>query len=108
MFTTAFGGAMPRRHFLKHLAGFSLMAGAGKQFVQNLAAAAPQLKKDNKSLIIVWLSGGPSHMDLWDMKPGESTGGDFKQMDTSASGVQICEHLPTVAGQMKHLSIVRS
>src|SRR5262249_8541952 len=41
-------------------------------------------------------------------KPGESTGGEFKPIDTSAPGVQISEILPTVASQMKHLSIIRS
>jgi hypothetical protein len=97
-----------RRHFLRHLAGFSLMALPGFQFVQALRAQAPALKKHHKSIIILWMGGGPSHMDIWDLKPGESTGGEFKPTSTSASGVQICEHMPTVAKQMKHLTIVRS
>src|SRR5712691_10403615 len=97
-----------RRHFLRHMIGFSAMALPGMQFVQRLRAAAPALKKQNKSLIILWMSGGPSHMDTWDMKPGESTGGQFKPIKTSADGVMISEHLPLVAKQMKHLSIVRS
>jgi hypothetical protein len=97
-----------RRHFLKHVAGLSALALPGMQFVQTLRAAEPVLKKQHKSVIILWMGGGPSHMDLWDLKPGESTGGDFKPMKTSASGVEISEILPTVAGQMKHLAIVRS
>src|SRR5205807_3899670 len=56
----------------------------------------------------LWMSGGPSHMDTWDLKPDSQNGGQFKPIKTSASGIQICEHLPTVAKQMKHLSIVRS
>ena len=47
-------------------------------------------------------------MDLWDLKPGEQTGGEFKPIKTTASGVEICEVLPTVAEQFKHLSLVRS
>jgi hypothetical protein len=78
------------------------------QFVQRLRAAAPALKKQHKSIIILWMSGGPSHLDIWDMKPGQSTGGEFKPRSTSVSGIQICEHMPTVAGQLQHLSIVRS
>ncbi len=97
-----------RRHFLKHLAGLSALALPGSQFVQTLRAAEPKLKKDGKSLIILWMGGGPSHMDLWDLKPGESTGGEFKPIKTVASGVEISELLPTVAQQMKHLSVVRS
>jgi hypothetical protein len=98
-----------RRHFLKHMAGFSAaMALPGMQFIQQLRAAEPTLKKENKSVIILWMGGGPSHMDLWDLKPGESTGGEFKPIKTKASGIEISELLPTVADQMQHLSLVRS
>ena len=61
--------AFHRRHFLKHMAGLSLLALPGMQFLQRLRAAAPTLRKENKSLIILWMSGGPSHMDTWDLKP---------------------------------------
>jgi hypothetical protein len=99
---------MDRRHFLRHMAGFSLMAAPSLQFLNGLAYAQPQMKRDHKSLIVLWMGGGPSHMDTWDMKPGQPTGGSFKPMKTSADGVEICEHLPVTAKQMKHLSIVRS
>jgi uncharacterized protein (DUF1501 family) len=97
-----------RRHFLKHLAGLSALALPGLQFVRTLRANEATMKKDHKSVIILWMGGGPSHMDLWDLKPGESTGGDFKPIKTTASGVEISELLPIVAQQMKHLAIVRS
>jgi hypothetical protein len=97
-----------RRHFLKHLAGMSVLALPGLQFVQALRAQAPALKKQNKSLIVLWMSGGPPTIDMWDLKPGEATGGELKPIKTSADGVEICEYLPSVARQMKHLSIVRS
>jgi hypothetical protein len=99
---------MSRRHFLRHVAGASALAIPGLQFMQGLRAAESKLKKENKSLIILWMGGGPSHMDLWDLKPGESTGGDFKPIKTKAPGVEISEILPTIAGQMNHLSIIRS
>jgi Protein of unknown function (DUF1501) len=99
---------MNRRHFLKHVAAASALAVPGMQFWQDLQAVAPKLKKNNKSLIILWMGGGPSHMDLWDLKPGEQTAGEFKPLKTSVSGIEISELLPTVAGQFKHLSIVRS
>jgi hypothetical protein len=98
-----------RRHFLTHMAGFSaLMAVPGMSFVQRLKAAAPDLKKQNKSLIILWMSGGPPTIDFWDLKPGEDNGGPFKTTKTSAEGVEICEHLPTIASQFKHLVAIRS
>src|SRR5947209_1687474 len=97
-----------RRHFLKHVAGASLLAVPGMRFVQGLAQAAPDLKKRHKSVIILWMGGGPATIDLWDLKPDSQNGGEFKPINTTASGVQICEHLPTIAKQMKHLSVVRS
>src|SRR4051812_44860452 len=99
---------MNRRHFLKHVAGFSALAVPSMQFFLGLRAAEEKLKKANKSLIIFWMGGGPSHMDLWDLKPGAQTGGDFKPMKTKASGVEISEVLPTVAEQMDKLTIIRS
>src|SRR5947207_6287205 len=101
-------GGMNRRHFLKHAAGFSALAVPSMQFLQGLRAAEEKLKKANKSLIIFWMGGGPSHMDLWDLKPGAATGGDFKPIKTKAAGVEISEVLPTVAAQMDKLTIVRS
>src|SRR5262245_33643647 len=86
-----------RRHFLRHVAGASVVALSGRQFIENIAAAAPALKKDNKSLIVLWMSGGPPSIDIWDLKPGEQTGGEFKPIKTSASGVEISEHMPLVA-----------
>jgi hypothetical protein len=97
-----------RRHFIKHVAGLSLLALPGVQFVARLRAAAPALRKQHKSLIILWMSGGPSHLDTFDLKPDSSSGGEFKPVATSVPGMEICEHLPTVARQMKHLSIIRS
>jgi uncharacterized protein (DUF1501 family) len=97
-----------RRHFLKHVAGMSALAVPGMSFVQSLKAAAPTLKKQNKSLIILWMGGGPSTIDIWDMKPGSKNAGDFKPAKTSVSGIEICEHMPSVAKQMKHLAVVRS
>ena len=47
-------------------------------------------------------------MDLWDLKPGAQTGGEFKTIKTSAPGVEISEVLPTIASQFKHLVAVRS
>src|SRR5258706_12402932 len=101
-------GGMNRRHFLKHPAGYSALAVPSLQFLQGLRAAAETLKKANKSLIIFWMGGGPSHMDLWDLKPGASTGGDFKPIKTKAPSIEISEVLPTVAAQMDKLTLVRS
>jgi hypothetical protein len=99
---------MSRRHFLGHLAT-TAMAAPALQFVTALQAQGETLRKNNKSCILLWMGGGPSHLDTWDLKPeSEKNGGPFRPIDTSAPGVQICQHLPTVAKQMHHLSIIRS
>jgi hypothetical protein len=98
---------MTRRHFLTHVAGASALAVPGMRFLSGLKAAEAKLKKDNKSLIILWMGGGPSHLDLWDLKSGDN-GGEFKPIKTKADGVEISEVLPTLADQMANLSIIRS
>src|SRR5579862_650876 len=60
------------------------------------------------SVILVWLAGGPSHIDTFDPKPGQATNGPYKAIDTSATGIQVCEHMPTIARNMKHASLIRS
>ncbi len=99
---------MSRRHFLGHMAT-SAMALPAMQFIGALQAQGAALRKSNKSCIMLWMGGGPSHMDTWDLKPeSEKNGGEFRPIDTSAPGVKICEHLPTVAKQMHHMNIIRS
>ena len=101
-------GQMTRRHWMGHLASTALGVPA-IQFFSSLQANAEQLRKTNRSIIVLWMGGGPSHMDIWDLKPdSEKNGGPFKPIDTSAPGVKITEHLPKVAKQMHHLSILRS
>jgi hypothetical protein len=99
---------MSRRHFLGHMATTALAVPA-IQFFGSLQANAEQLRKANKHCILLWMSGGPSHMDTWNLKPdSEKNGGPFKPIDTAASGVKISEHLPNVAKQFKHLNVIRS
>jgi Protein of unknown function (DUF1501) len=98
---------MTRRHWLGHLTSTALGIPA-IQFFSSLQANAQHLRKANRSCIVLWMSGGPSTIDMWDLKPDHKNGGPFRPIDTSASGVRISEHLPKVAGQMQHLSIIRS
>lgn len=99
---------MNRRHFINHCTAVSSIAASSSFFTQSILANANDLKKRNKSAILLWMGGGPSTIDLWDLKPGAATGGIFKPVSTSADGIQICEHLPLMAQQMHHMNIVRS
>jgi hypothetical protein len=97
-----------RRHFLKHVAGYSLMAAPALHFLHTIQANAQQMRRNNKALIIMWMGGGPATIDIWDLKPGQPTGGEFRAIDTTAQGVQISEHMPQTAQQMRNLAIIRS
>jgi hypothetical protein len=64
--------------------------------------------KPRRHCILLWMNGGPSQLDTFDLKPGHTNGGPFKPIATSAAGVEICEHLPKLAAHAKHLAIIRS
>jgi uncharacterized protein (DUF1501 family) len=99
---------MSRRHFMNHMAGAAALAAPATAFTNSILANATDMKKRHKAAILLWMGGGPSSMDIWDLKPGAPTGGPFKQISTSADGVAICEHMPLMAKQMHHMAIVRS
>jgi len=71
----------------------------------NIAPASQR----NKSVILIWQRGGPSHIDSFDMKPAAPAEirGEFQPISTNVPGIQICEHLPLLAGIMDKLAIVR-
>jgi RNA polymerase sigma factor (sigma-70 family) len=61
-----------------------------------------------RACIILWMSGGPSQFETFDLKPGMQTGGPFRPIPTATKGVQISEHLPRLAKLTNHLAIIRS
>jgi len=99
---------MTRRHFLNHLAGAAALAAPATAFTGTILANATEMRKRHKAAILLWMGGGPSSIDIWDLKPGTPTGGPFTPIATSADGVQICEHMPLMAQQMHHMAVVRS
>ena len=73
-----------------------------------LAAQAANNPERRRACILLWMNGGPSQMDTFDLKPGHANGGLFRPIQTAAPGVQISEHLPRLAQQMRDVAIVRS
>jgi hypothetical protein len=63
----------------------------------------------HKSVIWIWLRGGASHIDSWDMKPAApaEVRGEFRPIATNVPGIEICEHLPRQATMMDRLAIIR-
>ena len=91
---------MKRREFLTSTAGVLGL-------LQTLKANQEEIKKNGKSAILLWMGGGPSTMDIWDLKPDAATGGPFRPIGTTGD-VQICEHMPLMAKQMHNMAIIRS
>ena len=77
--------------------------------LQNAAAAEGKPVR-KKSVILIWLAGGPSHIDMYDLKPNApaEVRGEFQPVPTNVGGIQISEHLPLQAQIMDKLAIVRS
>ncbi len=71
-------------------------------------AAAAGKKARGKACILLWMNGGPSHIDTFDPKPGTKTGGEFKAIETRIKGAKFSEHLPLVAEQADKLAVIRS
>jgi Protein of unknown function (DUF1501) len=94
-----------RRWFLQ--AG---LAGLGALTVPNRVLAAATAGRARKSVILFWLSGGPSHIDMWDPKPSASLEirGPYASIATRIPGVRFGEHLPLQAAMADQLTIIRS
>lgn len=102
-----FCDGVSRRNFLK-IGGLAM---GGLSLPQVLRAEAAQgAGKSHKAVIMVFLPGGPSHQDIFDLKmdaPAEIRG-EFKPIPTKVDGLQICEHLPRLARIMDKCTVIRS
>jgi Protein of unknown function (DUF1501) len=98
---------LSRRSFLQ-LGGLAMGGLSLPQLLQ--AEAQAGIKSSQKSVIMVFLSGGPPHQDLVDLKPDAPAEirGEFKPIATNVPGIQICELLPGMAQTMDRLAIIRS
>src|SRR5207237_4134344 len=79
--------------------------------LRSAPAATPATEKRRRnSCVFIFLFGGPSHIDLWDMKPEAPAEirGEFQPIDTAVPGIQLCEHLPRLAQAMDRLCLLRS
>ncbi len=103
--------SLVRRDFLKLTAGAGVGLGfPGLQPKRSNAAERRDGGGKTKSVILVNLTGGMSHVDCLDMKPDAPAEirGEFKPVSTTVPGIQICEHLPQLASRMKRWALVRS
>src|SRR5262245_59003120 len=94
---------LSRRDWLK-LGAAGVVGCSMSGWVEALAASAAQDPARKRACILLWMNGGPSQMDTFDLKPGHANGGPYLETATAVPGIKISEHLPEVAKRMKHLA----
>ncbi|MCE9534755.1 MAG: DUF1501 domain-containing protein [Planctomycetes bacterium] len=98
-------GTQSRRTFLR-----TSLAGLGSFGLADLLQAEERTTASPKSIIVLWLWGGASHMETFDMKPDAPAEyrGDFRPIRTNVPGIDICEHLPRLARLADKYALIRS
>lgn len=98
--------SLSRRHLLQ-VGGLGLM---GLSLPKLLAAPHANVAPRADHCVILFLNGGPSHLDMWDMKPDQADGirGEFQPISTSLPGYQVSDQMPKLARHMHRATVVRS
>ncbi|MFH5803629.1 DUF1501 domain-containing protein [Alienimonas sp. DA493] len=98
--------ALSRRQALQAFAASA--AGASMSGWLPALAAAAGGAKPPRSVVLLWMTGGPSQLDTFDPKPNHENGGEFQAIDTAVPGVQIAEHLPGIAQRLDRCAVLRT
>src|SRR5438093_5574483 len=93
---SASGPQLSRRELLR-LTTAGVVSYSLSGWLEALAADTATHPQRRRSCILLWMNGGPSQMDTFDLKPGHSNGGPYKEIATSVPGIRISEHLPKLA-----------
>src|SRR5262245_8851761 len=97
---------LSRRDFFKFsAAGAAAVSTSG--WFDRLAVQAAASSTRTKACILLWMEGGPSHKDTFDLKPGTEHGGPYKPIQTSVPGMEISEYFPKFATLTQHAAILR-
>jgi hypothetical protein len=105
--------AMTRRAWMQAAAAGAFAASASG-WLPDLARAADDAtgaaanNGKRRQCLLLWMVGGPTQTDTFDMKPGHANGGEFKEMETNAPGLRFSEHLPKLAQHADKLAVIRS
>jgi hypothetical protein len=104
-----FCDGISRRGFLK-IGAFGAGLTLAEMLRARAAGASAGRGSPNKAAIMIYLPGGPSHMDMYDLKPEAPAEfrGEFKPIATNVPGIQICEHMPLQARMFDKLAVIRS
>lgn len=100
---TRFG--MSRRDWLRYSA--AAFGVASSNWVSPIANVLAESTERKRHCVLLWMAGGPSQMDTFDLKPNHANGGEYKEIATSVPGLRISEHLPGLAKHADQLAVVR-
>src|SRR4051794_25699405 len=98
----------PTRRELMKLSAAGVAGVSFSNWLPVLAARAQETQQRSKSCILLWMDGGPSHKDTFDLRPGTEQGGPYREIETNVQGIRISEHFPQMARLMNHAAIIRS
>ena len=99
-------GGLHRRDFMK-LGAMGVGGVSASGWMNVLAGHAAETQAKHKSCILLYMSGGPSHKDTFDLKPDSDGAGEFKPIATNVSGIQISEHFPKFSKWMHKSALLR-
>src|ERR1700693_1432103 len=102
------GAPLLNRRDMMTLAAAGAVSFSFSGWLKVLADQTAPTPQRRRSCILLWMNGGPSQMDTFDLKPGTANGGPAREIQTSVPGIKISEHLPQLARQMDRLVLVRS
>jgi uncharacterized protein (DUF1501 family) len=98
---------LSRRDWLR-LSAAGVLGYSMSGWLETMAADLAADPQRRRSCILLWMNGGPSQMDTFDLKPGHANGGPYKETQTSIPGIRISEHLPRLAKHMEQIALIRS
>jgi hypothetical protein len=104
---SSFGARLSRRDWLR-LSAAGVVGSSMSGWLEALAADSAADPQRKRSCILLWMNGGPSQMETFDLKPGTANGGPYKGAATKVPGITISEHLPKVGAHADRMAIVRS
>ncbi|MCA9139456.1 MAG: DUF1501 domain-containing protein [Planctomycetales bacterium] len=96
-----------RRQTLAGAVSIGGTIGFSHLFASIATAANEVARNDQRHCVLLWMSGGPSQMDTFDMKPNHKNGGSFKEVATKVPGIRFSEHLPKLGAQSDRLAILQ-
>jgi Protein of unknown function (DUF1501) len=96
-----------RRRVLNTLAASLAGISASGWFPAFARQGLTEARRSSRHVILLWMSGGPTQTDTWDMKPGHANGGEFKEIQTASPGLRFSEHLPKLAAMSDRLAVLR-